>query len=389
MQTIELGLLLLVTFLPLHVVLVKQMGLLPGAWKELLMAIILFLCLSRGISQKNVSLVKAKTNFPILLFILYCCLLLLKNMREFGANIMGLRNLLEYSILYFLIINIVKRKKAIKKYVFFLLCAGGLIALVNSVIYLSGPGRIDLILHKPYHSSTKFLAYGFLGANNYPVYLDALICVAFGLFLFTRSKRIKWLLFITIFILVISSLLTYSRGGILALILSMVFYGARYNKKSLIVLILLCLAGVFFMPSTIRERFVTSESYKEAITSRTNIWAKDSLLVLNNLFFGIGLGRVGTAGGEKALYPHNYYLYLLLQTGIFGLAIYLWIFAVFFKTSLRLANQYDERYFKGLLVGISMYYIMFAVSSFIMASGEAFLSAYLFWFLGRKVLGAL
>lgn len=382
---LEIGLLLFIMFMPLHVILVKQMGLLPGMWKELLLAFVLVLWIGKGIIKKIVVLTRAEINIPLLLFIAYCSALLLNNINEFNANIMGLRNLVQYSLVYFLVINILRGKDSIKKYVFLLLTIGMLIALTNTVQFLSQPGVIDRILREPYHSSTKFLAYGFLGENNYPFYLDALICISIGLFLFADSKKIKFLLLCNICILVISLFLTYSRGGILALIVAILFWGIKYNKKVSISLLLLCLAGVFLVPSTMHERFLTSGSFKEAITSRIDILSESLSFAVKNPLFGIGLGKVGTAGPDT-LFPHNYLMYLLLQTGILGLSIYLWMFAIFFKTSLKLYEKLDRGFLKGLTAGIIMYYVMFAVSFLASASGEAFLSAFLFWFLGGVVM---
>lgn len=381
----EMGLVLFIMLMPLHVILVKQMGLLPGMWKELLLALVFVLWLSKGIIKKNITLTKSEINLPLSLFILYCSSLLLINIGEFGANIMGLRNLLEYSLIYFLVINVVRSKDRVRKYIFLLLGVGVLIAITNTVHLLSQPGAINRILREPYHSSTKFLAYGFLGANNYAYYLDALICISLGLFLFAYSKRVKLLFFCSICILVVSLLLTYSKGGILAITVAILFWVLRNNKKILIPLLLLFLVGAFLLPSTMHERFYTSIHYKIGIVDRIDVTSESLHLALNNPIFGIGLGKVGTAG-KNTLFPHNYYLYLLLQTGILGLGIYLWMLAIFFKTSLRLYKKLDRGFLKGLTAGIVMYYVMFAISALFIASGEAFLSAFIFWFLGGVVM---
>ena len=327
----------------------------------------------------------AKINIPLLLFIAYCSTLLLNNINEFNANIMGLRNLLQYSFVYFLVINIIKTKDSIKKYFFLLLTMGMLIALTNTVHFLSRPGVINGILRGQYYSWTKFLAYGFMGQNNYPFYLDALICISVGLFLFVDSKKIKLLLLCNICILVVSVLLGYSRGALLALIIAVLFWSMKYNKKVLIFLLLLCLAGVFCIPSTMHDRFLTSESFKEAIMTRFDLLSGSFKEVIKNPLFGIGLGKVGSVG-QDTLLPHNYLMYLLLQTGVLGLSIYLWMLAIFFKTSLKLYEKLDRGFFKGLAAGMVMYYVMFAISFLASASGESFLSAFLFWFLGGVVM---
>jgi len=381
---LKAGLLILIALMPLHVLLVTKIGI-PGIWKECVIASILLAWIVKALLQKKIVLVKTKISIPIVFFIMYCSALLVNDIDGFNANIFGLRNLVQYIIIFFLVTIIVK-KNDIKKYIFLVLFVGLWISCVNTISFLLEPGRIALILYKPYHSSTKFLAYDFLGANNYPFYLNALICISLGIFLVHSSKKIKFLLLCNIFILLISSFLTYSRGSLFSLIAVVLFCGLKYRKRIFVYFILLCLIGIFLLPHTMYERFLTIGSYKEAISTRAAVISENLTLFQANPFFGIGLGKVGSVGGENTIMPHNYYMYLLLQTGILGLVIYLWIFVIFFKTSFNLALRLEDRYFKGLMVGVTLYYIMIGVASLTMATGEAFLSAFLFWFLGGVVM---
>jgi len=381
----EIGLLLFIALMPLHAVFVNKFGV-PGAWKELILMLIFIVWLIRGMVKNNVSFTKTRVNILIITFAFYCSVLLLVNINEFNANILGLRNLLEYSLVFFLSINIIKRKESLKKYFIVILSFGLLIAVVNLIAFLFNPGKIEGIMYGAYHSSTKFLAYDFLGANNYPVYLSFLFCFILGLFLFNRSKKMKLLLSFGMIILIVSILSTYSRGTIFALVVALVYCGVKYCKKILFILLAICLLGALFVPTSFRQRFFTSESYEEAITSRFDIILENSPSTYDNLFFGIGLSKVGSTRGNDAVYPHNYYMYLLLQTGICGLGIYLLMFFVFFKTSLKLVNHFNDIFFKGIAVGIVMFYVVYAVSSLFIATGEAFLSAFLFWFIGGVVM---
>ncbi|MFC1675826.1 O-antigen ligase family protein [Planctomycetota bacterium] len=379
----EKGLLLFIVLMPLHVILGKK-AFFPGQWKEAVLVMIFLSWLIKGLIKKRLVFPKSKANIPIIVFIVYCIALLCINIGDFKANIMGLRNLLQYIMVYFLTVAVIPKREHLKKYIFFFLTAGTLIALTNTIHYLSNPVMVDKILHQPYHSGSKFLAYDFLGANNYAYYLDTLICISIGLFLFIRSRKVKCWLIISTCILVTSLLLTYSKGGLLALTVAVSLWALKTNKKILLVLLLLYLGAFFLAPSTMYERFFTSVHYKEAIGIRAGFYPEQLRLALSNPVFGIGMGKVG-AVSQDALQPHSYYLYLLLQTGIVGLILYAWIFLTFLKQSLNLYKNLNDRFFKGLTAGIIMYYVVFAISAIFVASGEAFLSAFIFWFLGGVV----
>lgn len=390
----ELGLFLFAILIPLHVILVQILKLFPGIWKEFLLGLIVVLWLSKGIMNKKLAVAKTKINLPFSLFILWCFLLLLVNINNFETNIIGLRNLLQYSLLFILAVNLISHKSSIKKYILVISIVAVAAAITNSFLFVLKPeiftsiNRVVVPTFPIKGISTRMIPVAFMGAEHYAYYMSMSACLLIGFLLFVRSKLLKIILMIGIGSLVFSALLTGTRGGILALLCAVIFFGIRYNRKLLFAVIILCfIVAMFLLPPEMHQRYI-SGAFGGSVGARLFMISNALKVASASPIWGIGLGEVGMAAGTEDYLstPHNYYCYLALQIGFVGLIIYLWILVIFFKTALFLYNKIERGYFKGLMAGIIMFFIAFSVSALFVGSGESFLAASFYWLFGGFVM---
>lgn len=169
------------------------------------------------------------------------------------------------------------------------------------------------------------------------------------------------------FIIILANLLTFSRGGYLALILT-VFIFAIFsiksflkNTKSLLSIFLFLMLFVFmFSISPIRNRFLASFSLQEGSNSgRIEMWSQ-ALKSLRQRPLGVGLGNFPlevkpTASYRDPIYAHNLYLDIATEIGLLGLLSWL---ALVFSVGYKLFIQSKENviYF-GLLASLSIFSI--------------------------------
>ncbi len=398
---IELILLLLIVLIPLHMVMVDYLKILPGTWKEFLLVLAVVLWFVKGVMDRKLSIRKTRINLPLCLFIFWSIFLLLVDINNFQRNIIGLRNLLQYSLIFLLAINLIKDKSFIKKYVLLISIIGVAIATMVNYLYLF---RIELFVHinrvisptYPLLSTirlTRMAPLAFMGAEHYTYYLSLVACLLFGFLLFVRSKLLKIMLVMGIGSMVLSMLLTYTRGGLLALFVAVLFFAFRYNRKLLLALIVVCLIASIFMPAGISRRF-SFDGFFSKSREENSLW--DRLEITRNVFlvsctsplWGMGLGNVGAAAlvHDRLSTPHNYYLYLTLQTGFIGLLLYLWMLLIFFKTSISVFRRIEGGYLKGLMAGIIMFFIAFSVGGLFVGIGEGYITAPFFWLFGGFVI---
>lgn len=131
-------------------------------------------------------------------------------------------------------------------------------------------------------------------------------------------------------------ILTWSRGAWLALILAGLVFLLVWNKRSLWIMF----AGIVsipilpaVLPDSIVSRFSSIGNMADSSTSyRVYIWRATVNMIKDNFLSGIGIGETAWdavypmytyMGIEAAPHSHNLYLQILLELGIFGLAVFL------------------------------------------------------------------
>lgn len=130
-------------------------------------------------------------------------------------------------------------------------------------------------------------------------------------------------------------ILTWSRGAWLALILAGLVFLLVWNKRSLWIVF----AGIAslpilpsLLPDSIISRFTSIGNMADSSTSyRVYIWRATVQMIKDNFVSGIGIGEgawdavypmYSYMGIEAAPHSHNLYLQILLEIGVFGLALF-------------------------------------------------------------------
>lgn len=161
-----------------------------------------------------------------------------------------------------------------------------------------------------------------------------------------RKKR---LLLSAIYCLMFAVLvLTFSRGGYLGLILSvlaMAFLAwprlGRPAKTFLFSVGLLVVTFLFIFGATVTSRLFSSfDTAEGSNVGRLAIWRQSLAQAGKNPFLGVGLGNYPLAINfnedyRSAVTSHSLYLDLLAETGIFGLAAWLWFIVAAGRDALR------------------------------------------------------
>ncbi len=213
--------------------------------------------------------------------------------------------------------------------------------------------------------------------------LGRLYATAFGILLFTwdRTQRpvLKTMLFLTMGVVSIALVLTFSRAAIISMVLLGVIYViSRPNKKTLFFLALVVPAVFFLTPGAIWYRMgmgVESGAAGMSAGRISDIWTPLLPQLLDRPFFGHGLQSVLWAPamrmGEmmEVTHPHSAYLGAFIDFGIIGalliLAFWFTIWKGFRKLSRdRTLPAHEQGFFEGAAASL----IAFAAAGFVGSS---------------------
>lgn len=187
-------------------------------------------------------------------------------------------------------------------------------------------------------------------------YLVIACSMSMALFLDSKNKLRKLLLFLSTGITFLCLLLTFSRGGWIAFFLAFSMIVLVENKKIIPIGVLLGIVSLFFLPEVVIDRLKTIGNLEDSSNAyRFSIWAAALRMLRDFWFSGIGLGYEAfmkaypnyMLSGIKAAHAHNLYLQLAIETGIFGLAIFLYNIVKTYATGMlvlmKSVNSFQKR----------------------------------------------
>jgi O-antigen ligase len=162
---------------------------------------------------------------------------------------------------------------------------------------------------------------------------------------------------------------SFSRGAYVALLAGWVFIGVIKQRKLLLLLAVFLTTWVSVVPNAVRERvLMTYDPQQQALDNsaaiRLDVWTDAIDLFQANPLLGTGfhtyayMNRVGNYEDT-----HNIYLKALVETGLIGLLLFLWLLTKTYRVGYRLFRQAQEPLFSGLGLGLAVWIVCTAASN--------------------------
>ncbi|MFL5339834.1 MAG: O-antigen ligase family protein [Gemmataceae bacterium] len=255
-----------------------------------------------------------------------------------------------------------------------------------TIFYLAAEINIDYLQT----GVIKVLKHGHGGLDNNGAGLLLAMGVPIIYFLFeSLTSRFRWLLPLGVPVIIHAVLMTYSRGAMvsLALTVPLIVWRSRHRKRLAVALVLL---GALMLPMMagvqIRERFLTINRADEDASAqlRMQSWTAAVKIAADYPVFGVGVRnanlfshRYGADVEGRTI--HSQFLQIAADNGFVGLGIYLLLLATVWRElrQVRRAAAYvaeeEGRLLTGLVSGIECSLAVFCV-------GGLFLSLEVFEF---------
>ena len=354
--------------------------------------------------KEEFKIVSNTLNIPVLSFIIICILSIIWSDSPF-VSLKELPLFLAGPLLYFIVVNNVHDEKQINRIIGAVIIVGSLFGIYGILQY----NGIDFPFWIGNYGRGK--VFGLFGnAGYFSEYLILSLPIAVSLFLVTKNKIVKLLLFIGVIAMGSTIVLTFTRTPYLALGISFIFMGFFFfvsreknffkgNKKIFIaILVVVILITILFtVPTSLSKKGTIISKIKERASiarignefstgRRTTIWKYTSLMIKDHPWLGSGIGtfkynslryqaKFLDQGENRYLYPygiaekaHNEYLQIGAELGIIGLLIFIWLIFAYFNYGLKaLKRSRGNIYRQGIIIGL-------------MGSVIAFLVDCLFWF---------
>jgi len=222
--------------------------------------------------------------------------------------------------------------------------------------------------------------------------LGRLYAIAYALLLFTwgetKSQALKSTLVVTMGVLTIALILTFSRGAFVGfMLINGLYFLWKFNARTLAIAALVAAVGALLLPGAVVSRlmlgFGSSGDVNTVSAGRIDgIWGP---LMLSDAWksplWGSGLDSVTWSNAawsgtmELVTHPHNAYLQAYLDMGLIGLALLVLYFLHVGQCLLRLgSNAYlsptMRGFFQGAFAGLLCFLVTGMVGSSLRPIGE-------------------
>jgi len=261
---------------------------------------------------------------------------------------------------YLLTTALIDSKRKLNILLFIFCTSAAVTGIIGAYQKLSGKVDMTYVDQELFADLTLRIPSTFANPNVFGAYL--LLAIPVCAIMIYMSKRVVHKLYYV----VISGLLlynlgfTYSRGCYLALAAGLVVY-ILFMERRLIALFIAGLAvSPFIIPASIINRLSSISDLGDSSTSyRIYIWQATLRILKDFWISGLGQG----IDAYNVVYPyyafnnvtaphsHNLFLQVFVETGIFGLIVFLVLLVTFFRTLMRLYAKTRNKKTKAFLAG--------------------------------------
>jgi putative inorganic carbon (hco3(-)) transporter len=213
--------------------------------------------------------------------------------------------------------------------------------LVNRAFYSLMSGR-DLS-HFSYEARDAG-PLGYAGENGLAAFEAMVTAFLVGMYAYERKLLVKLALLGLIVTGIYCLLFSFSRGGYLGFLAALVVVGILKQRKLLLLVGVLLLVWQTVLPASVQERItMTTEDavpggqLDSSSEQRVRIWTDAAQLLKQNPITGTGFDTYQFLGRVESFHDtHNYYMKVLVETGVVGLSIFLWLFSRLWRAGLEL-----------------------------------------------------
>jgi putative inorganic carbon (HCO3(-)) transporter len=197
------------------------------------------------------------------------------------------------------------------------------------------------------------LAYG---SNQLAAFLAQFAMFFWGFAVFTKRFKYKLVLYPLVGMTVLTAMYTFSRASYIALIFSVFVLGLLKDRKLLVILGVFLLTWQTIVPTAVTERVSMTKDQNGQLEAsaqeRVDLWQQSQEMFLSSPVVGTGFAtfQFGTHT-DNLKDTHNWFVKVLVETGIIGGIFVLFMLANMLISGFRLFRKAEDPMYRGLGLG--------------------------------------
>ena len=271
---------------------------------------------------------------------------------------------------YFLLVNIMRTEKWIKRCVFALVSSGSLVATIGVLEYFFGKSSSQWLDVSLFTNIRVRVVSLFDNPNVLATYLVLIFPFALNFFILAKKRNEKFLSAIVCAVFVLATVFTWSRGAWIAMALTFLIFFTVYSRKTLRIFGVAILGAPvlpMILPDNLLDRALSILNFSDSsISYRIYTWIGSLRVAGDHFLGGIGFGpeafakiypAYAFAGIESAEHSHSLPLQILIGLGIGGLLTFAVLIFLYLQKTLEYVKKPENN--------TSKFYVAAAVASII------------------------
>lgn len=207
------------------------------------------------------------------------------------------------------------------------------------------------------------------GSNQTAAFLVEFAMFFWGLGQFIKQKAVKLLTYLLVAFTIVTAMYTFSRAGYLAILVGVLLLGLLKDRKLLVVLGVFLLVWQSVVPTAVRERVTMTQNsngqLEASAQERIDLWNNAEQSFLHSPVVGNGFATFQLGEHVDNLHDtHNWYVKVLVETGIIGMVIALVLLQQLLALGYRLFKRASDPLYRGLGLGLLLASCACIVSNF-------------------------
>jgi putative inorganic carbon (HCO3(-)) transporter len=267
------------------------------------------------------------------------------------------KNYMVMPLTLLLVVSVIREIKQIKILVFLMCCST---LLCDKSVY-------NAVAHRNLSQFSYDIrdggVFGYAGANGAGAFEAWFIMLLLALYAYEKKPIRKWCLLGLAAFSTYCLMLTFSRGAYVGFLVGIAIFALVREQKFLLLLIPFLFTWQLIVPHSVTERVTMTESngeLDESSAERVALWEDAKTLAEEHFLIGTGfdtykfMNRLNIYSGQTLLRDtHNYYLKLIIETGVLGLAFFLFLLGKMCHLGVRLWRKAEDPFLKSIGLGLA------------------------------------
>lgn len=207
------------------------------------------------------------------------------------------------------------------------------------------------------------------GSNQTAAFFATFAMFFWGLAQFVKRKKARLLLYGLVGITIFADMYTFSRASYVAIVASIFVLGALKDRKLLVIGAIFLFTWQALVPAAVTQRVNMTQdqngNLEASAQERVNLWQDAENSFVHSPIFGIGFAAFQFGEHVDGLKDtHNWFVKVLVETGLIGFVIALALLYQIFTLGYRLFRKARDPLHRGVGLGLFVGMFCLAITNF-------------------------